>query len=105
MISFETQLKEFKYLVLKEVISLVLNDKLNKNELDKIPYKIIDRKNAEYRCCVYRERAILYEKMQLATGSLPDEIQTNDLVDITNKDQIIYVISAACDRCPINRFT
>lgn len=104
MITFETQLKKLKYLVLKEVAEMTLQNRLNKEELEKIPFEIIDSDRAEYRCCVYKERAIVSERAKLAIGCLPNGQLAEELVNVENEDQIIYVIDAACDKCPINRF-
>ena len=104
MITFETQLKKLKYLVLKEVAKMALENRLNKEELDKIPFEIIKGDKAEYRCCVYKERAIVYERSKLAMGCLPNGQVADEFVNVEDDDQIIYVIDAACDKCPINRF-
>lgn len=104
MINFESRLKKLKHLVLKEVILYAKNGQITKEVLERIPYKIIPSDKAEYRCCVYKERAIIFERAQLAAGFLPDNNILHDLVDIKNENQILYVISAACDSCPIERF-
>ncbi|OFI06221.1 iron hydrogenase 1 [Clostridium acetireducens DSM 10703] len=104
MITFETQLKELKYKVLKEIATLAKNGELNKDSLENISTKIIQGDKPQYRCCVYRERAIVYESARLAAGFKPSPEITSDLEE-TNEGQIIYVISSACDKCPIDRFT
>ncbi|KAJ51638.1 ferredoxin hydrogenase large subunit [Clostridium tetanomorphum] len=104
MITFETQLKKLKYLVLKEVAKMTLENRLNKEELEKVPFEIIQGDKAEYRCCVYKERAIVYERAKLAIGCLPNGQMADEFVNVEKDDQIIYVIDAACDKCPINRF-
>lgn len=104
MINFESRLKKLKHLVLKEVILSAKIGQITKEVLEKIPYKIIFADKAEYRCCVYKERAIVYERAQLAAGFLPDNNILHPLADIKNEKQILYVISAACDSCPIERF-
>ncbi|NLU08471.1 4Fe-4S dicluster domain-containing protein [uncultured Clostridium sp.] len=106
MVNFETPLKRLKFLVLREVASLVMKNKLNKEELIKIPYKIIKGKDkAEYRCCVYKERAVLYERALLASGFIPTDNITLDLKKIDDRDHMMYVLSAACDRCPIYKYS
>ncbi|WP_373898011.1 4Fe-4S dicluster domain-containing protein [Haloimpatiens sp. FM7315] len=105
MIVFETQLKKLKYEVLKKVILLTIQDKLNKEELEKIPYEIIKGNKPVYRCCVHKERAIVLERAKLAMGCFPTGNIIDELRDIKDDDQIMYVIESACDRCPINRFT
>jgi [FeFe] hydrogenase (group B1/B3) len=101
---FETRLMRLKYEILKEVAMLAKNDKLTKLELEKIQYRIIDGQKAEYRCCVYKERAVVYQRAQLASGHMPCDNTTLQLVDIQNEDAIIYVLPAACDKCTIDRF-
>lgn len=102
--TFETQLKKLKYLVLKEVAKMTLENRLNKDELDRMPFEIIEGDRAEYRCCVYKERAIVHERAKLAMGCLPNGQIAEELVNVEEEDQIIYIIDAACDKCPINRF-
>jgi len=101
---FETQLKMLKYQVLKEVAVLAKDKRLNQEEIEKIQYKIIGGNKAKYRCCVYKERAVVYQRTQLASGYMPDDNTTNPLVDIQDSNEIMYVLSAACDKCTIDRF-
>lgn len=106
MFQFETQLKKLKHEVLKHVAILAKEDRLTKEELEKIPYEVIPGSKANYRCCVYKERAIVAERVKLAAGFLANGDNIDDeFTDIMPNDQIVYVIEAACDRCPINRYT
>jgi ferredoxin hydrogenase large subunit len=105
MITFETQLKKLKYLVLKEVAVMTKENKLTKKELEKVPMKVIKGDKAEYRCCVYKERAVVYERAQLAAGFLPNGDTISDLAKPNDDKQILYVLSAACDKCPIDKYT
>lgn len=106
MLNFETPIKKLKHEVLKNVALLAKENNLNQDELLNIQYKIISGDKPQYRCCVYKERAIVYERAKLAAGFLPDGNGTNeDLTDIKEDEQIIHVIGSACDRCPIDRFT
>lgn len=105
MFQFETQLNKLKHEVLTEVAKLAKRDMLTKEEIEKIPYKIIKGDKAIYRCCVYKERAIVQERAKLAAGFLSNgDIEDGELIDIRPDEQIIYVIEAACDRCPINKY-
>lgn len=101
---FETELKKLKYEVLREVAILAKEDRINEKNLNAIPYKIIPGTKPTYRCCVYHERAILKERAKLAAGY----ISNGDDVEYSmedDDDQILYVIEAACDTCPINKYT
>ena len=106
MFQFETRLNKLKHEVLKEVARLAKEDKISLESIEKVPYEIIKGDKAEYRCCVYKERAIVLERAKLAAGYLADGDKVeNGLIDIKPDEQIIYVIGAACDRCPINKYS
>jgi len=104
MIIFETPLKKLKHLVLKEVVALTMRNRLNKEELENLPYKIIKGDKAKYRCCVYKERAIVYERAVLAAGFLPNNGVNSHLVEISKVGKMLYVLEAACDKCPIDKY-
>ncbi len=86
-IKFDTKVQILKYKVLKEVARQAWKDTLWENLLD-IPKIIVPGKEPTMRCCVYKERAILAERVKIAMGG--------------NKDNhnIIEVIDIACDECP-----
>lgn len=104
MLNFETPLKKIKHEVLKQVTLLSINDNLEKEELSNI-HKFIVGDTPTYRCCIYKERAIVNQRAKLAAGYMPIAEDFSDLIDIQDNEQIMYVIEAACDRCPINKYT
>ena len=67
MSSFETRIQYLKYQVLKEVAKEAWEQNLVENVLD-IPKKIIPGKTPTMRCCVYKEREIVRERIRLACG-------------------------------------
>lgn len=106
MFQFKNQLKKLKHEVLTEVTKLAKEGNVTTELIEKIPYEIIKGSKAMYRCCVYKERAIVLERAKLAGGFLANGDNINDeFIDIREDDQIIYVIEAACDRCPINKYS
>ena len=84
---FDTKVQYLKYRVLCEVAREAWNDTLLQNIID-IPQKIVPGKTSTMRCCVYKERAILGERVKLAMGG--DKENPN----------VIEVIDIACDECP-----
>lgn len=104
MFKFDNPLDELKHKVLKEVALLAREDNVTKEAIDKIPYQVVPGDVAKYRCCVYKERAIVQERAKLAAGFLANGQGDENLESIEEDEQIIYVIDAACDSCPINRF-
>lgn len=91
MRKFDTQVQHLKYKVLREVARLAWNDELMEKVLD-IPQQIVPGKSPTMRCCVYKERAILSERVKLAMGG-----------DRSNPN-VIEVIDIACDECPIGGY-
>ena len=84
---FDTKVQYLKYKVLREVAREAWNDTLLKNAMD-IPKTIVPGKVPTMRCCVYKERAILGERVKIAMGGDPEN------------PNIIEVIDIACDECP-----
>lgn len=104
MIAFESPLKKLKYLVLKEIVELAKDNKLTKDALQRITYDIISDDKPEYRCCIYKERAVVYERATLAAGFLPTNNMVQDLKKNLDRDHAMFVLSAACDQCPIDKY-
>ncbi|WP_080965330.1 4Fe-4S dicluster domain-containing protein [Clostridium novyi] len=103
--NFETELNRLKYEVLKEVAVLAKEDRLNKDNLEKISYNVIQGDKPKYRCCVYHERAIVKERAKLAAGYIPNGDTPEYIEQEDDETKIMYVIEVACDRCPINKYT
>lgn len=87
MRKFDTKVQHLKYKVLREVARQAWDDTLLENLLE-IPKIIVPGKTPTMRCCVYKERAILSERVKIAMGG--DKENPN----------IIEVIDIACDECP-----
>ena len=91
MRKFDTKVQHLKYKVLREVARLAWNDTLLENCID-IPKTIVPGNEPTMRCCVYKERAILGERVKLAIGG-----------DRQNPN-VIQVIEIACDECPVSGY-
>ncbi len=91
MRKFDTKVQYLKYKVLREVAKQAWKDTLYENLLD-IPTTIVPGNTPTMRCCVYKERAILSERVKIAMGG--DK----------NNPNVIQVIEIACDECPVGGF-
>lgn len=91
MRKFDTKVQHLKYKVLREVARRAWTGTLLQDVLD-IPKAIVPGNTPTMRCCVYKERAILAERVKLAMGG--------------NKENpnIIEVIDIACDECPVGGY-
>lgn len=88
---FDTKVQHLKYKVLREVARFAWQDTLQENLLN-IPSIIVPGKEPTIRCCIYKEKAIVTERVKLAMGGNPE-----------NKN-VIEVIDIACDECPMGGF-
>ncbi|MCI5810254.1 MAG: 4Fe-4S dicluster domain-containing protein [Clostridiales bacterium] len=88
MRKFDTKVQLLKYKVLREVARQAWQGTLTENLLD-IPKTIIPGNTPTMRCCIYKERAIIEERVKVAMGG-----------DKSNPN-VIEVIEIACDECPI----
>ena len=91
MRKFDTKVQHLKYKVLREVARLAWTDSLLDKIMD-VPKTIVPGNEPTMRCCVYKERAILAERVKLAMGG--DK----------NNPNIIEVIDIACDECPVSGY-
>ncbi|MBR2870869.1 MAG: 4Fe-4S dicluster domain-containing protein [Clostridia bacterium] len=91
MRKFDTKVQHLKYKVLREVAKEAFAGTLTENLLD-IPKTIVPGNTPTMRCCVYKERAILSERVKLAMGGNK------------NNPNVIEVIDIACDECPVGGY-
>ena len=91
MRKFDTKVQHLKYKVLREVSREAWNGTLTEHLLD-IPKTIVPGNEPTMRCCVYKERAILGERVKIAMGG--DKENPN----------VIEVIEIACDECPMGGY-
>ncbi len=88
---FDTKVQELKYQVLKEVIRRAYEGDLT-TAIYEIPRVIVPGPKSDMRCCIYKERAVLEERVKLAMGGDKDN------------PNVIETLPIACDECPIDRY-
>ncbi|PKL13527.1 MAG: iron hydrogenase [Spirochaetae bacterium HGW-Spirochaetae-6] len=85
-----------------------------KEETAKISFKIISQDTPSYRCCVYKERSIVTERVRLALGlplwegalkgpvyiGIEDALKAEKIVT----SEIVKVIPEACEKCPTKAY-
>ena len=97
MISNDEGIISLKHKVMEEVCRLAWNDNLNEESRELLVNQIIPGPKPEFRCCIYKEREIVRQRIRLACGQ-----NTMDHPDSAN---IVQVINAACDECPISAYS
>ena len=91
MRKFDTKVQYLKYKILREVTKHAFAGNLMDCYTD-IPGVIVKGDESTMRCCVYKERAIVTERIKLALGG-----------DKSNPN-VIEVIDIACDECPVSGY-
>lgn len=89
---FETRVQELKCDVLTSVARLAWEDRFQNGLLD-IAERLIPGPEAKMRCCIYKERAIINDRVKVAMGG-----------DKTNPS-MVEVLPIACDECPVTEIT
>lgn len=95
-----TDINQIKMAVLKKTAEYAYKGVLLE-KVDEIPFELIDGPKPRFRCCVYREREIIRQRVRLSMGRIP----TGSHYSVNDGTQVVHVISAACEGCPIARFT
>lgn len=95
MVTNDATILRIKHDVLHEVAKMAWNGELEQRR-DEIPYIMIPGPQAQFRCCIYKEREVIRQRVRLAEGKCPT----------SGKDtrNIVQVISSACEGCPISRY-
>ncbi|MFA6861912.1 MAG: monomeric [FeFe] hydrogenase [Bacilli bacterium] len=92
MPKFDTRVQELRYRVLKEIAKHVYKGDLSVSLLD-IAKAIVPGPKPSMRCCIYKERAIVDERVSLILNASSKK-----------NDNVIKVIPIACDECPIGGY-
>jgi [FeFe] hydrogenase (group B1/B3) len=93
MPKFDTRVQELRYRVLKEIAKHAYAGDLQESLLD-IPKVIVPGPKPSMRCCIYKERAIVNERIALV-------LKANS----KGNNNVINVLSIACDECPLGGYT
>lgn len=97
MFKIETDTRVPKHNVLKRVAELAFEGKLTDEAISEIPFEQIKQGAPTYRCCIYKEREIIHQRARLAMGKMPNGKKPTEAA--------VTVIPAACEGCPIQRYT
>ena len=69
---------------------------MSAEDTEHILYQISPGPKPKYRCCIYKEREIVRGRIRLALGQCPEPGHPTD--------NVVAVIPAACDDCPIQDY-
>ncbi len=85
---FDNKVQEVKYNVLREVAIQTWKGNDVFAEFNEIASKVIPKDEPPQRCCIYKDRAVVAERIRLAIGGS------------RKNPHVVQVIDIACDECP-----
>jgi len=94
---FSNDSRQFKFDVLREISTEAFKGDLDEAEIQARARNMVSLSSPRVRCCVYKEREVLRQRVRLALGEMADDAAAY------NPKQIVQVIDAACDGCTIRK--
>ena len=116
MRGIDTLVRQRRRRVFKEVANLAYHSQNLKDDMEALPYKIVDYEESKYWESVYRDRAIIRERLRLAMGMslrpenrerpghLTEGIEESNIDEKYYEPPLMQVIPSACNACPENRY-
>ncbi len=95
MLGINTNIDTIKQEVLFGVAKLAFENELEEKK-ETLPFDLIPGPQANFRCCIYKEREIIRQRIRLAEGKPASANKKSE--------NIIQIINSACEGCPITRF-
>ena len=109
MRGIDTQVRKMRRRIFKEVANLAYNSTNLKDDMEALPYQIIDYDEPEFRENIYRERAIVRERIRLAMGlslrpenrpsHLTQGLEESNISEKYYEPPLMQVIPSACNSC------
>ena len=113
MRGIDTQVRKNRRRIFKEVANLAYTSENLKDDVEALPYRIVDYDESEYES-IYRERAIVRERIRLAMGlslrpenqpvHLTQGLEESNIAEKYYEPPLMQVIPSACNACPENRY-
>ncbi|NTV78410.1 MAG: 4Fe-4S binding protein [Clostridiales bacterium] len=114
MRGIDTQVRKTRKNVFKEVANLAYHSKNLVDDMEALPYKIVNTDNPDFWESIYRERAVVRERLRLAMGmSLRPEnqpvhvtqgLEESNIDEQYYKPPLMQVIPSAGNACPGNTY-
>ena len=94
---FTNDSRQFKFDVLVAICRKAAEGPVDEDEIQKFARNLVTLGTPRVRCCVYKEREVLRQRVRLAMGKDANEERP------CGEHQIVQVIDAACDGCTIHK--
>ena len=114
MRGIDTQVRVTRRRIFKKVTNLAYHSENLKDDIEALPYKIVNYDEPTHRESIYRERAIIRERIRLAMGlslrpenvpvHLTQGLEESNISEKYYEPPLMQVIPSACNACPVNRY-
>ncbi|MBQ9991470.1 MAG: 4Fe-4S dicluster domain-containing protein [Lachnospiraceae bacterium] len=114
MRGIDTQVRVTRRRVFSEVARLAYDSDNLKDDIEALPYKIVNYDESKHWENIYRERAIVRERIRLAMGlslrpenvpvHLTQGLEESNISEKYYEPPLMQVIPSACNACPVNRY-
>lgn len=116
MRGIDTPIRQKRREIFTEVAKLAYESNNLKDDMEALPYKLVDTEESEYWESVYRERAVTRERLRLAMGMslrpenrnrpghLTEGMEESNIDEKYYEPPLMQVIPSACNGCPENEY-
>ena len=114
MRGINTPVRQIRREIFREVADVAYHSENINNDIEAIPYKLVTGDEAKHRESIYRERAVVSERVRLAMGMslrpedkpvhITDGIQESNIDSKYYEPPLMQVIPSACDSCDENKY-
>ena len=97
MVTSDQGIIRLKHDIMEKVCELAWKGQLDAKHKEEVVYEFIPGPKPSYRCCIYKEREIIRQRIALSCAeTLPSNPDSNN---------VVQVIQAACDGCPVATYS
>ncbi len=114
MRGIDTQVRKVRRRIFREVASIAYNSSNLIDDMEALPYRLVNSDESQYWESIYRERAVVRERTRLAMGmSLRPEnapahvsqgVEESNIAEKYYEPPLMQVIPSACNACPENNY-
>lgn len=114
MRGIDTEVRRTRRRVFKEVANLAYTSENLIDDMEALPYKIVNGEDSEYWESIYRDRAVVRERLRLAMGMslrpenapvhLSQGVEESNISEKYYEPPLMQVIPSACNACPENEY-
>ncbi|MCR5788954.1 MAG: 4Fe-4S dicluster domain-containing protein [Lachnospiraceae bacterium] len=110
----DTNVRKTRHMIFKAVAELAYHSKNLKEDIEMLPYELCSMDSSEDWGNIYRERAVIRERLRLALGiklrpenkpvAVSAGVEESNVAEKYYEPPLLQVIPSACNACPENMY-